>query len=287
MHKVAAASTLFLEHELSELRLILEQNLGVVLSAPRETVSRAAAELMEARGIGMAGTLLEQLREWDAGCESLAESLLDGETGFFRHPAAFEALAAIINSGLTARKPPEQLHSLRIWSAGCSTGEEAYSIAMAVCEAANCNAGVSKLHIVASDIRRNALEVARRGLYPKAALRQVPPHLIASYFARLGEHFLAKPRLRNLVTFGFMNLAKADFIGQFDCIFCMDVLPHFSSRQRAALVQRLHLCLQPGGYLFLGQSETLPASEVAFQSQAVGSYTVYQKGMAAVVKAGA
>ncbi len=290
MQKVAAVNALFLEHEISELRLILERNLGVVVDAPRETLARATAELMESRGIGVAATLLEQLRDWDAGCEILAESLLDGETGFFRHSAAFEALTAVIGSSLSGRKSTEQSdqpRSVRIWSAGCSTGEEAYSIAMSVCEAVNCNAGPWKLHIVASDIRRLALETARRGLYPKSALRDVAPHLVASYFARLGEHLLAKPRLRHLVTFGFMNLAKPDFIGQFDCIFCMDVLPRFSARQRATLLQRLHLYLQPGGYLFLGQDEKLPAAEVTFESETTGSYTVYRKGMAAVAKAGA
>ncbi len=287
MHKVAAVNALFLEHELSELRLILERSLGVALNTPREALSRAAAELMESRGIGVAATLLERLHNWDAGCEILAETLLDGETGFFRHPAAFESLTAVIGSSLSARRSPEQPRSLRIWSAGCSTGEEAYSIAMSVCEAVNCNEGGWKLHIVASDIRRQALETARRGLYPKGALEQVSPHLIASYFARLGEHLLVKPRLRHLVTFGFMNLAKPDFIGQFDCIFCMDVLPHFSTRQRAALAQRLHLYLQPGGYLFLGEDEKLPASEAMFDLQTEGSYTVYRKAMAAGASAGA
>jgi len=290
MQKVAAVNALLSEQELSELGVILERNLGMALDVPREVLAHATAELMESRGIGVARTLLDQLRDWDAGCELLAESLLEGETGFYRHPAAFEALAAVIGSSLSGKKSAEQSdqrRSFRIWSAGCSTGEEAYSIAMSVCEAVNCNEGGWKLHIVASDVRRQALETARRGLYPKAALQQVSPHLITSYFARLGEHFLAKPRLRHLVTFGFMNLAKPDFIGQFDGIFCMDVLPHFSTRQRAALVQRLHLYLQPGGCLFLGQGEQLPAAEAAFESQTTGSYTVYRKALAAGAKGGA
>jgi chemotaxis methyl-accepting protein methylase len=129
------------------------------------------------------------------------------------------------------------------------------------------NGGGWNLNIVASDIRRQALESAERGLYPQAALESVPGHLVRAYFAKVGEHLLAKPRVRNLVRFSHMNLAKPAFLGQFDCIFCMDVLPHFSTIQRRALVQRLHLYLQPGGYLFLGQNEKLPASEVKFRSQ--------------------
>jgi chemotaxis protein methyltransferase CheR len=84
-----------------------------------------------------------------------------------------------------------------------------------------------------------------------------------------------------------MNLAKPGFLGQFDCIFCMDVLPHFSPTQRAPLVQRLHLYLQPGGYLFLGQNEKLPASDVRFRSETLDGYTLYQKAAAAAARSGA
>ena len=73
-----------------------------------------------------------------------------------------------------------------------------------------------------------------------------------------------KPRLRNLVTFSQMNLARTAYIGRFDCIFCMDVLPHFSSAQRTALVDRLHLYLEPGGYLLLGQGEKMPNANATF-----------------------
>ena len=123
----------------------------------------------------------------------------------------------------------------------------------------------------------------------ESALRDVAPHLVASYFARVGEHLLAKPRLRHLVSFGFMNLAKPDFpIGQFDCIFCMDVLPRFSLAQRATLLQRLHLYLQPGGYLFLGQGrKTARRRSDLRHLRHTGSCTrCYRKGMAAVAKVG-
>src|SRR5207244_2570500 len=83
-------------------------------------------------------------------------------------------------------------------------------------------------------------------------LQHISRELVQTYFAKVGQHLLVKPRLRNLVTFTPMNLAAPTYIGRFDCIFCMDVLPHFSTAQRIALVQRLHLYLEPGGYLFLG-----------------------------------
>ena len=274
------------ERELSELRLILERQTGVLLDAPTDKLTQAVSGALCSQRIPSITILLERLSSSDAECEALAEYLLDGVTRFFRCPAAFESLGKVVLPDLEARKSAENPRSLRILSAGCSTGEEPYSIGMAVCEALNSSNGGWNVHIVASDIRRQALESAERGLYPLATFEQVPDHLVQAYFAKVGNHLLVKPRLRNLVRFSRMNLAKPAFLGQFDCIFCMDVLPHFSMAQRIALVQRLHLYLQPGGYLFLGQSEKLPATNVKFQSQTSNSFTLYRKEMALAARSG-
>ncbi len=284
MHKLQANVDVG-EQELSELRLILERQIGVLLDTTTEELTEALSEELGSQPIASAGLLLERLRSSDAECEHLAEHLLDGETRFFRYPLALQSLASLVLPELEKRKP-EHPRSLRILSAGCSTGEEAYSIGMSVCEEVNCNGGGWNVNIVASDIRRRALEIAERGLYPQSALEHIPPHLVQPYFAKVDEHLLVKPRLRNLVRFSPMNLAKPSFLGQFDCIFCMDVLPRFSTAQRTTLVRRLHLYLEPGGYLFLGQNEKLPASEVKFQPQARDGYTVYQKAIALAAKSG-
>jgi chemotaxis methyl-accepting protein methylase len=94
-------------------------------------------------------------------------------------------------------------------------------------------------------------------------------------------HMLVKPRLRSLVTFNCMNLARPSYIGRFDCIFCMDVLPHFSRAQRIATLERLHLYLEPGGYLFLSQTEKLSAPNLNFRSESFDGYTFHRKPMAA------
>jgi chemotaxis protein methyltransferase CheR len=274
------------QRELSEVRLILERQTGMLLDTPTEKLIQAISGLLCSLRIPSITILLERLGSFDAECEALAEQLLDGETRFFRYPAAFESLTKIVLPDLEARKSAENPRSLRVLSAGCSTGEEPYSIGMSVCEAVNSSNGGWNVHIVASDIRREALKSAERGLYPLAAFEQVPDHLVQAYFAKVGDHLLVKPRLRNLVRFSQMNLAKPAFLGQFDCIFCMDVLPHFSMAQRVALVQRLHLYLQPGGYLFLGQNEKLPTSDVKFQSQTNNGFTLYRKEMALAARSG-
>jgi chemotaxis methyl-accepting protein methylase len=176
------------------------------------------------------------------------------------------------------------------------------------------------LSIALSTARSRALlyiEVADRGVYPQSALDGLPPATIRNYFSKIssptispngagtdasndvrGEandypscisqtavasaaHLLVKPRLRSLVTFNCMNLARPGYIGRFDCIFCMDVLPHFSRAQRIALIERLHLYLEPGGYLFLSQTEKLITSNLNFRAETYDGYTFHRKPPAA------
>src|SRR6202023_1150158 len=94
-------------------------------------------------------------------------------------------------------------------------------------------------------------------------------------------YLLVKPRLRSLATFNTMNLTKPVYIGRFDCIFCMDVLPHLSRAQRTALLERLHLYLEPGGYLFLSQTEKLSAPNLNFRPEPYDGYTFPRKPLAA------
>jgi chemotaxis methyl-accepting protein methylase len=275
-----------LDHELSELRLLLERQAGVLLNSPQEVLVAKVADYLEARRLNSIADLMGRLQSSDIECERLLEQLLDGDAGFFRHPAAFAAFEKEVLPELRARKGTESGQSLRILSAGCSTGEEAYSIGLTVCNDVNEYGGAWTIHILASDIRQSALTFAERGLYSQRELASLPSALVHNYFARVDQHFLAKPRLRNLITFTQMNLARPAYLGRFDCIFCMDVLPQFSTAQRIALAQRLHLYLEPGGYLLLGDGEKLPTAELAFHSETHKACTLYRKPQAAAARAG-
>jgi chemotaxis methyl-accepting protein methylase len=278
--------SLVLDHELSELRLLLERQAGVLLNSPQDVLISKVTDYLQARRLSSVADLAGRLQASDTECERLLEQLLDGETGFFRHPAAFAAFEKEVLPELRARKGTESGQSLRILSAGCSTGEEAYSIGLMVCNDLNEYGGAWTIHILASDIRQSALTFAERGLYSQRELAQLSPALLHAYFARVDQHFLAKPRLRNLITFTQMNLARPAYLGRFDCIFCMDVLPQFSTAQRIALTQRLRLYLEPGGYLLLGDGEKLPTADVPFQSETRKGCTIYRKPFAAAAKAG-
>jgi two-component system CheB/CheR fusion protein len=347
MHRLIAGVTI-LEHELSELRLLVERQTGILLDCPNSALAAHVADYLETHELESPAALLNRLRSGDLDPAELAD-FLDGvmnvKTGFFRHPGAMNALAQHVMPQLYARKADDGACGLRIWSAGCGTGEEAYSIAMAVCEAmpngssngpsngssngngskeAKANgrnggvvdAGVSahstkewSVHIVGTDLLPSAIQVAERGLYPQSALQGLPPAMIRACFSKIGSngnsngceavpngapsngnsangssngtHLLVKPRLRSLVTFNTMNLTKPVYIGRFDCIFCMDVLPQLSRSQRGALIERLHLYLEPGGYLFLSQTEKLCAPNLNFRQETYDGYTMHRKPMAA------
>ncbi len=286
MHRLPVTAAI-LEHELSQIRLLLERETGVLLDTPNETLSGAVSERIEKTHASSARNYIEALRALESEREKLAESLMPAETRFFRYPAAFQALTKLVVPELESRRCGESPKAIRIWSAGCASGQEPYSIAISLCEALKCGKGDWNLRIIGSDIRAGALQEAERGLYSEQDLQNIPGEIVQTYFARIGQHFLVKPRVRNLVTFSQANLTKPNYLGRYDCIFCMDVLSRFSSTQKLALVEKLHLYLEPGGFLFLGQGEKLPAaSNASFRWENYSDYSVYQRPLASGAAAG-
>src|SRR5271165_542579 len=139
MHKLMATSTI-LEHELSELRLLIERQSGIVLDCPNSALAAHVADFIGGQDLRSSSMLLERLRSAErdpGGLPALLEGLVNTNTGFFRHPVALNALTRQVLPQLFARKSADGPGPLRIWSAGCATGEETYSIAMAVCDAIN------------------------------------------------------------------------------------------------------------------------------------------------------
>jgi chemotaxis methyl-accepting protein methylase len=132
------AGVTILEHELSELRLLVERQTGILLDCPNSALAAHVAEYLESQELESPAALLARLRASDQDPSALPtflDGVLNVNTGFFRHPGAMNALARQVIPQLYARKSDDGPGTLRIWSAGCGTGEEAYSIAMALCEA--------------------------------------------------------------------------------------------------------------------------------------------------------
>src|SRR6266436_9891379 len=164
-HKPSANRVL--DHELSELRLLVDRQGGILLDCPQNTLATRVAEYLEKRRFKSVADLLGRMQASDTEGENLLGYLLEGETGFFRHPKAFAAFQELVLPELHIRKPVDSPQSLRIWSAGCSTGEEAYSIGLSVCDSMNGSGIGWSIHILGSDVRQEALTFAERGLYPQ------------------------------------------------------------------------------------------------------------------------
>ncbi|MEM5788800.1 MAG: protein-glutamate O-methyltransferase [Syntrophobacteraceae bacterium] len=188
------------------------------------------------------------------------DSVSTNLTFFFRESQHFDFLDSILPE-LLARKQKEGKTRLRAWSAGCSTGEEPYTLAMCIL------AHIQELlrwdfRILASDISTRTLEVAANGIYSEEKIQKVPPAMRQVHFRRVGNNgkgdYEVGAHLKRIVTFRRLNLMEAyPFKGQFDFIFCRNVMIYFDKKTQEELVNKMAGFLTPGGYLFVGHSESL------------------------------
>lgn len=265
------------EHELSEIRMLIEERTGICFDQSRERffVGRVREHLL-ARGFERGTDFLRAARKANVEYEALLERLLTQETTFFRYPAVYEAFQKRALPELHIKKFWKSPRTLRIWSAGCSTGEEPYSIAITIADALTF-ADAWNVEILASDVGRLALKQAENATYSGRSLSGVSEKQLAAHFSPVEGGQQVKPRLRKMVTFTQMNLASAVYVGRMDVIFCMNVLIYFSEERRRSLVQRYYDTLEPGGYLFLGHSESISKMPVKFQAIVLNDCILYRK----------
>ncbi|HUQ49680.1 MAG TPA: protein-glutamate O-methyltransferase CheR [Terriglobales bacterium] len=265
------------EHELSEIRGLIEQRSGILFDESRQRFfPPRVKEHLEEKKLGNGSELLRLIRNSNVEYDKFLERLLTQETSFVRYPAIFRALEKKVLPEMHMKKFWENPRSLRVWSAGCSSGEEPYTIAITIADTLEF-ADAWNIHILATDISRRALDFAEAGVYPRRELNGLNPNQIDAYFTKTGDEYKVKAKIRNMVTFAPMNLAQVVYMGKFDCIFCMNVLIYFSDERRAQLIQRFYEYLEPGGYLFLGHAESVAKAQVGFEPIVVGDSLIYQK----------
>ncbi|MBN1661288.1 MAG: tetratricopeptide repeat protein [Anaerolineae bacterium] len=206
------------------------------------------------------------LREGGAELNSLVQTLTNKETYFFREPRQFEVLRDRVLPELLANRRREGAGvDLRLWSAGCATGEEAYSLAMTLADSQYTTGVPFEATIVGTDIDATALEYARLGCYGERAVRLVPDALRQRYLTRRGDRWCVVPEVARLVTFRMHNLASPclpsdlapEVLGGVDVIFCRNVTIYFDEPMRERLNACLAGLLREGGYLFVASAETL------------------------------
>jgi chemotaxis protein methyltransferase CheR len=241
------------------LRKLLKQRSGLVLSADKQYLVESRL-LPIARKVGV-GSLSEfVLKLKSPGAESLVieavEAMTTNETFFFRDKIPFDHFRETMLPALLAARAHKR--HLRIWCSACSTGQEPYSLAMALKELGSLVEGW-RFDIVATDLSRDVIDRAKVGRYSQFEVqRGLPITLLVKYFTQVGDAWQIAPELREMVKFRQINLLR-DFtgLGTFDIVFCRNVLIYFDNDTKTDVLHRLARVMEPDGFLVLGAAETV------------------------------
>jgi len=219
------------------------------------TIKRRLARLMAAARCPTLSDYMRYLNTHPEAYQRLVSSFLIKVTGFFRDPALYKYLREEILPEVVgqARRTGNEL---RLWSAGCATGEEAYSTAILLAELLGDDLDELDIRIFATDLDAESIAFARRGIYPAAALTEMPPDLVQKYFTKVEDTFQVKKRVRNLTVFGEYDLGQRAPFPRIDLILCRNVLIYFTKELQQRTLQLFAFSLREGGYLVLGKAET-------------------------------
>ncbi len=214
----------------------------------------------------------------DQELNTVVDIMTINETYFFREEQQLKAFAEEILPLLKARKKEEGKRSIRIWSAGCSTGEEPYTIGILIQQS-----GLFRgwdVEIFATDISHRVLQTARKGEYGKSSFRSTDAYYLEKYFTDVDGRKRINDSIRNLVNFGYLNLFDTDricLVGKMDVIFCRNVIIYFDREGKKKVIRNFENRLVPQGYLLLGHSESLMNLSTAFRLEHLKNDMVYQR----------
>ncbi|CAN5769492.1 protein-glutamate O-methyltransferase CheR [soil metagenome] len=262
------------------IRDLVSERLGIWFGPEsRLSLERRLRERLTVRGLTSYGDYYQLLKysplaheEW----EEASELLTTHETYFFREDYQLRAFKNELLPMLAERG--KQRRRLHVWSAGCSTGEEAYTIAMLVLESKLFDGW--EVRVDGSDLSKKCISAARRGVYGPTSFRTTSEESKRTWFQPVGEAFGVSPEVRALCHFGQMNLLdeeRTHLVGRCDVIFCRNVLIYFEGASRKRVIEMFHDRLVAGGVLLLGHAESLLNVSTAFELLHLSEDLVYRK----------
>jgi two-component system CheB/CheR fusion protein len=230
----------------------------------RTSLRRRITLRMEAVGAGDFGAYQSQLEADPGEFENLLNTVLINVTSFFRDEEAWEILKTQVVPSIVARAEPDR--PIRIWSVGCASGEEPFSIAMLFAEHLGTLEFCQRVKIYATDLDEDALKVARVATYSPRDVEGVPAAYLDKYFERTNNHYVFDRTLRKCVIFGRHNVVHDAPISRIDLLVCRNLLIYLEGETQGVVLPRLHYALNPEGFLFLGKAETQLARSPLFRS---------------------
>lgn len=254
-----------------------DRGLDLAQYRPRYLERRIATRL-QALGLATYRQYASRLDDDPGEYAKLLDALTISVTQFFRDPSVFELFQNEIVPSLIGPESARRRPVVRAWSAGCATGEEAYSVAMALLSGAGNEATRRPIvQVVGTDIDEAALETARRAEYPIAQLEQIPEAERRLYVDVLGDRFRIRPEVTEHVRFEYLNLFEGRLPRVADVVFCRNVFIYFNREEQERMLATFWDCLAKGGYLVLGRSERLaPALAKRFEAVSVRE-RIYRK----------
>lgn len=270
--------------EFIQLRDFLYQQSGIFIAENRKYLveNRLSSRLREL-GLRSFGEYYNYLR-YDANraaeMNKLFESMTTNETSFFRNGPQLNVFRDKVLVPLIGELRARGQRKLRIWSAGCSSGEEPYTLAIILNEVLRQELSSWDIRITANDLSLAMLASARRGLYNDYAIRTTPPDMLAKYFTREGNLYRIAPSLQKLVTFGQINLSDKMQLAKVErshIVFCRNVIIYFDDEMKRSVINAFYDNLLPGGYLLIGHSESLHNISRAFKPEHYAGSIVYRK----------
>jgi len=248
--------------EFNQLSQLVYQHAGINLPIQKKELVRSRlTKILRTRGLRSFQDYYHQVLQDNSGLEltNLLDAISTNQTAFWREPKHFEFLGQELIPALQKKGtgPPRW----RIWSAGCSSGEEPYTLAMVILSSST-HKDLSGVKIVATDINTQVLNQAQRGVYPMSRVEPLTMEWRRRFFqkgvSQWEGYVRVKPEVKQLVDFSQLNLmAPFPFKEEFDIIFCRNVMIYFEKATQTEVVNKFHRCLKPGGHLFIGHSESL------------------------------
>jgi two-component system, chemotaxis family, CheB/CheR fusion protein len=228
----------------------------------RATVLRRIERRMQVRGVSTLPAYRALLENDEQENTALLSDMLIGVTNFFRDREAFDALTRNILPQLFRNKQSDE--QVRAWVAACSTGEEAYSIAMLLAEQSALLLKPPEVQIFATDIDAQAIAVARAGLYPASVVTDVPAPRLLQFFTKEEDRYRVRKAIRDAILFASHNLLHDPPFSKLDLISCRNLLIYLNRDVQAKVLELFHFSLNPGGFLFLGSAESVDAASNFF-----------------------
>jgi two-component system, chemotaxis family, CheB/CheR fusion protein len=230
----------------------------------RTSLERRLNRRMDAIGCKSYDDYLDYLEVQPEEYERLSDALLINVTEFFRDPPAWEHLRDAILPGMIAAKDLDE--PIRVWSAGCASGQEAYTAAIVLAEYLGEDAYRERVKIYATDVDEDALTAARQAVYTDKQLESMPEELRAKYFERADERMAFRADLRGAVIFGRNNLVADAPISRLDLLLCRNTLMYFTAETQGRILRHFHFALRDHGVLMLGKSEMMISHRDVFEA---------------------